>query len=340
MKTDAFFALHPNESGRAPSAAPVFIIGSYRSGTSALTWALGQHPAMFPLEETNWLYRLGLYLDCLYAFGTSNGPNTHLSSMDMTKRHFYRSFGAMAHSFILQNRVQYLRASLKVHLQKNNLPVAGLNKLTKMEDFVEFTQDNDLFSLIRNKQDKKERWVDGTPENSHFVYCLNMMFPNAKFIFMIRNPIRVAHSLMNFATVSGRASNYEEENAYNQWYALTESGYHALKAFGTDKVLLIQQEDLAAQKEATICQCLSFLEEEYDVNCLKPLQANVNSSTFDRSQIDFSIDKGMKSKRPYVQKACLFYHEIVTQSFNQAKGSLQYYRLLRNRYLEQAKYFY
>jgi hypothetical protein len=78
--------------------------------------------------------------------------------------------------------------------------------------------------------------VDGTPENSHFVYCLNLMFPKAKFFFLIRNPIEVANSLMNFSTAGGRTGNYEEEDAYNQWYDLTESCYFSLKAFGTDKV--------------------------------------------------------------------------------------------------------
>ena len=320
---------------------PIFVIGSYRSGTSILTWSLGQHSNIFPLEETNWIYRLGVYLDCLYNFGTTNGEYSNLSSMGISRTTFYKSFGKHVHSLILENRANYLRANLKADLKKKNaLHLVDFTKLNKIEDFARYTTEYDPFPPIRSKHDPKNRWVDGTPENSHFVYCLNLMFPNAKFIFLIRNPIKVANSLINFATVGGRAENYEEENAYNQWYSLTESCYYALKAYGMNKVLMIHHEDLITQKEMVIKKCLSFLHEKYDENCLKPFQVMINSSQYDRSKIDFSIDSGLKSEKKYIQKACLFYTQILNDPDNDQKGSLQYYRILRDRYLQQAKNFY
>ena len=320
---------------------PIFIIGSYRSGTSILTWSLGQHSNIFPLEETNWIYRLGVYLDCLYYLGTAHGEFSNLSSMGITRTKFYESFGKHVHSLLLENRVNYLRANLKAELKKRNSPhLVDLRKLNKMEDFAEYTTEDDFFLSIRSKWDVKNRWVDGTPENSHFVYCLNMMFPSAKFIFLIRNPIEVANSLMNFATVEGRAGNYEEEDAYDLWYNLTESCYFSLKAFGTDKIFLIQHEDLVSQKEMVIKNCLSFLREEYDANCLKPFEVVINSSQYDRTKIDFSVDNGLKSEKKYVKRACLFYSQILSDPFYDQKGSLYYYRILRDRYLQQAKDFY
>jgi hypothetical protein len=340
METNDFSHFYQKAKGQTTLVAPVFIIGSYRSGTSVLTWSLGQHSNILPLEETNWIYKLGVYLDCLYSLGTSNGQNSHLSGMGMTRINFYKSFGTLIHSFMLENQVNYLRSALKLHFKKNNSALADLKKMTRIEDFAMFSETNDLFALIRSKQDTKSRWIDGTPENSHFVYCLNMMFPKAKFIFLIRNPVKVAHSLMNFATVSGQGFNYEEENAYHQWYVLTESCYYALKAFGSGKVLLVQQEHLISQPEEIVEKCLSFLKEEYEVNCLKPLQATINSSQFDKSKIDFSIGSGLKSKKKYIQKACLLYNHILEDSPYDQKGSVHYYRILRNRYLEHAKYFY
>jgi len=320
---------------------PIFIIGSYRSGTSILTWSLGQHPNIFPLEETNWIYRLGIYLDCLYYLGTVNGAFSNLSSMEITRTKFYKSFGEHVNSLILENRTSYLRSSLRTALKKkNSLHLVELSKLNKIEDYAEFTTEDQPFAAVRSKTDAKNRWVDGTPENSHFVYCLNLMFPAAKFIFLIRNPIAVANSLMNFSTVEGRTENYEEESAYNQWYTLTESCYFSLKAFGTDKVLLVHHEDLVSQKEQLINKCLSFLGEEYDANCLKPFQVVINSSKYDRTKIDFSIDHGLKSQKKYVQNACLFYNQILGDPTLNRKGSLYFYRLLRNRYLEHAKNFY
>jgi hypothetical protein len=320
---------------------PIFIIGSYRSGTSILTWSLGQHSTIFFLEETNWIYRLGVYLDCLYSFGSAHGEFSNLSSMGITRTKFYESFGKRVHSLLLENRINYLRANLKAELKKRNeLDLVNLRKLNKIEDFAEYTSEDEPFAHIRSKQDRKNRWVDGTPENSHFVYCLNMMFPHAKFIFLIRNPIEVANSLMSLATVGGGTGNYEEENAYDQWYALTESCYYSLKAFGTAKVFLVRYEDLVSQKEMVIKNCLSFLHEEYDANCLKPFQVVINSSQYDRTKVDFSLDNGLKSEKKYVKRACLFYNQILGDPFYNRKGSLYYYRILRDRYLQQAKAFY
>lgn len=320
---------------------PIFIIGSYRSGTSILTWALGQHSNIFPLEETNWIYRLGVYLDCLYSFGSVNGEFSNLSSMRITRANFYRSFGEHINSLLLDNRVNYLKASLKAYLQKENSPrLVDLKNVNTMEEFAEYTKEDDSFLFLRSRDDVKDRWVDGTPENSHFVYCLNMMFPKAKFIFLIRNPIEVANSLMNFATAGGQAGNYEEESAYNQWFDLTESCYYALKAFGTDKVFLVKHQDLVNQKEKVIKECLVFLGEEYDANCLKPFQVVINSSKYDRTKIDFSIENGIKSAKKYVSRACLFYTQVLADPFYRPKGGLYFYRLLRERYLKHAKHFY
>src|SRR5689334_9241423 len=100
---------------------PIFVIGSYRSGTSILTWSLGQHFNIFPLEETNWIYKLGVYLDCLYSLGAANGEFSHLSSTGVTRMGFYRSFGKYVDSLVLENRASYLRTSLRLELKKKDL---------------------------------------------------------------------------------------------------------------------------------------------------------------------------------------------------------------------------
>ena len=45
------------ERRSSETTSPVFVLGAQRSGALALTWALGQHPALTPLDDSRWLAR-------------------------------------------------------------------------------------------------------------------------------------------------------------------------------------------------------------------------------------------------------------------------------------------
>src|SRR5204863_12735 len=46
-----------DSSAATPINKPIFVVGSPRSGTSILTWCLGQHPNIVPLPESGWIDR-------------------------------------------------------------------------------------------------------------------------------------------------------------------------------------------------------------------------------------------------------------------------------------------
>ncbi len=60
---------------------PIFIIGAPRSGTSILTWCLGQHSNIQLIEETSWIARMGLRLREIWALGVANNSHSHLGSL-------------------------------------------------------------------------------------------------------------------------------------------------------------------------------------------------------------------------------------------------------------------
>ena len=53
---------------------PIFIVGSPRSGTSILTWCLGQHPNIFPVDESTGIGELALALAVCYRDKNGFGP--------------------------------------------------------------------------------------------------------------------------------------------------------------------------------------------------------------------------------------------------------------------------
>jgi hypothetical protein len=59
---------------------PVFIVSSGRSGSTILTWCLGQHPNILPQEESNWLGLFTIDAATGYQRGSARGERGQLSA--------------------------------------------------------------------------------------------------------------------------------------------------------------------------------------------------------------------------------------------------------------------
>jgi hypothetical protein len=263
---------------------PVFVIGSYRSGTSVLTWCLGQHRNILPLEETNWIARQSLDLDYLYHLGTCNKHHSHLGLLRVSRKQFYTFYGQTINEFILSNKENTIKYGTAL-LQSYKL------------------LSNNYYSMLRSSEDPKNRWVDGTPENSHYVYGLIKLFPNAKFIHILRDPQQVVTSLMHFSTLGNQ--DYEEKEAYKTWLRLTTACFDAEKAFGSSKIFRVHYEDLLKKPEELIQSCLNFIGEPFDSNCLLPLNRKINSSNYDE------VHAISPSNGKYAVEAFNFYNELL-----------------------------
>jgi hypothetical protein len=60
---------------------PIFVVGSPRSGTSILTWCLGQHSNILAQEESDRLGRFTLDLQAAYQTGTHRAERSQLGSL-------------------------------------------------------------------------------------------------------------------------------------------------------------------------------------------------------------------------------------------------------------------
>jgi hypothetical protein len=240
-------------------ARPVFIIGSPRSGTSVLTWALGQHPNILPLEETNWIGRLTIDLGSAFELGTARGERSQLSSMGVTSGDFFVSFGEAINTLILQHQARF-------------------QELCRQAARSRPQPHPEAFQISRSLHDAKERWVDGTPENSIHVAGLLKLFPQARFIHLLRDVQSVARSMLNFANLSGFNLVETEADAYRYWQRSVKACCQAEQAFGSERILRIRHCDMVVAPEKVVRQCLDFLGEAYCPDCLAPLGATINSS--------------------------------------------------------------
>jgi hypothetical protein len=297
-------------------SAPVFIIGSYRSGTSVLTWCLGQHPNILALEETNWIAYLSVYIDNLFLLGTVNKEHSNLASIGISEEEFNAYFGRSISNFFRENLKKYLEASDRRAVAHPELV-------------------SELYQVSRVCGDPKDRWIDGTPENSHFVYGLARLFPKAKFIHILRDPHDVARSLQHFSEAGG--NDYGEEEAYRTWIRLVSASVQAEAALGPEKIMRVLYSDLNESPELVIGDCLNFIGEPFHSACLLPLKKKINSSgsgewsaTFRPTQTD--------TMPPYHREASQLYRHLLSTGMSSVRDE-EVYRTFERSFLDFAKQF-
>jgi hypothetical protein len=223
---------------------PIFIVGSPRSGTSILTWCLGQHPNIFPVPESNWIGQFAVNVAVGYEVGSARGDRSLLSGMDIGREEFFANFGRSINDLILNHRLD-------------------LERKRKMR---------------RPPTEPKTRWVDGTPEYSLHIYALRNLFPEAIFIHLLRDVRDVVRSMLNFHRVAGTHLVQNEEQAYKYWLRMVKACVQAERAYGSEVVRRLSYAALIDNPEGAIRSLLEFVGEPYCARCLEPLGRRINSS--------------------------------------------------------------
>ena len=246
---------------------PIFVVGSPRSGTSILTWCLGQHPNIFPVPESNWMGTFTVNVAMAYQVGASRGDRSILSGMNIQEDELFAAFGQSISNLILSHRKDLERK------RQSRVALAGLK--------------GRWFQGISAASDPKTRWVDGTPEYSLFICGLRKLFPDARFVHIFRDVGAVVRSMLNFHRVAGTQLVANEEKAYKYWLRTVRACLKAEQAYGPNVVHRIRYVDLIDNPESTMRWLLDRLEEPYSEKCLEPLAERINSSNV---PADFKAD--------------------------------------------------
>ncbi len=251
------------ESSVERIAKPIFVVGSPRSGTSILTWCLGQHPNIIPQEESNWLGPFAIDTAGGYQRGSARGAHGQLSAIGVRREEFLVLFGQTISELILSHREQFQMRRAQLGL------------------------DVPPFTISRSPNEPKSRWVDGTPEYSFYICGLRKLFPQALFVHLVRDVTAVVRSLLNFFPDGRNRLVANEQAAYEYWLRRVTSCVEAEQAYGPDVVYRMRYSDLVEQPESTMRSLLDFLGEPYAPQCLEPLGERINSANV---PVDFKAD--------------------------------------------------
>lgn len=250
--------------------APVFIVGSPRSGTSILALSLAKHPDFWTSAESDFLWLL---------FG---------------KEDRFKS---------AYNRIQGRAAERKSWLIKNDVSISEFGAYIGQG----------INQLYLSKSGGR-RWIDSTPTYTMMIETLMILFPEAKFIHIVRDGRAVVNSMINTGFDLHWAKDFRA--ACDTWVRYVKLGSEFLNIYN-NKLIQVRLEDLVDDPEVGFDSLLDFLGAESHPACAKNLTNNrVNSSYGNQAKGDIrkrkdpSIipvapwnDWGKKEKRMFVQKA-------------------------------------
>jgi len=267
-----------------PINRPIFIVSSGRSGSTILTWCLGQHPNIIPQEESDWLGPFAIDAAVGYRRGSARGERGQLSANFIQREEFLSRFGQTINALMVGHRGRFENLSLR--------EAAGWYPPP--------------FKISRSPDEPKSRWVDGTPEYSFYICGLRKLFSEALFVHLVRDVTDVVRSLLNFSPDGRHRLVANEQAAYEYWLRRVSRCVEAEQAYGPKTVYRMRYSDMIENPEPAMRSLLDFLGEPYSPGCLEPLGRRINSANVPD---DFKADDPA-TDRAIVERASRFSEEL------------------------------
>ncbi len=215
------------------NSAPFFIVGCGRSGTTLLRMILSSHSRLSIPPET---YYLAPVLEQLPVDRSLSPDEVERAVKIMTTHYRWPDMGIDAGEFTRQ-------------------ATALANR--RLRDIVEIAYAKHL------ADEGKARWGDKTPPYIRIVPRLAEMFPEARFIHLLRDGRDVAKSFQSVGWYGPLLHRNMVE-----WLGAIELDRRWRRSPLADRILVVRYEDLVRQTEKTTKDICAFLGEEFEPQML------------------------------------------------------------------------
>lgn len=239
--------------------APIFIVGPPRSGTSLLSAIIGSHSRIACGPETD-LFRALPLDEAKRIVAGKNWPAQAIEKLEEIK---YPDGKSIATHFGLT------QDQLRRHMSTEPASEESIYSAIPA-----------AFSIMQGKA----RWAEKTPRHLFYVEDIRRLFPNAKFIRIIRDPRDSIPSVIKNIGLS--TSLVGEFYRWTSVYAKTDPFFRSDRGSIT-----VRYEDLVANTKQEVASICEFLEEEFEPSMLDRADADhvrVASETW-KSDIDKKI---------------------------------------------------
>ncbi|MCG5059767.1 MAG: sulfotransferase [Limnoraphis sp. WC205] len=256
--------------------SPIFILGSHKSGSSLLRSLLDDHPELFVVPiETHYFQYTGYWVD--YKLRPS-------SPKVMNKKDIIDSLTKLVH---------YRNVSEDPYADSI---VSGLINASKFQSFIEnsdWNTSSELFSIYMaglylaftgKNFDNHLRVVEKSTENAEYAILLHEMFPDSRFLHIVRNPYAALVAIRRYKSVGDRYPFLKDAI-----FSLKNSYYHLYRNQTFLKnYKIVKYEDLLTFPEKIMREIADFLEIEFTEVLLQPSNFGRNWSGNSTSNTNFN----------------------------------------------------
>ncbi len=255
---------------------PVFILGCTKSGTSLLRNLFDGHPCLFAIPaESHFFQYTGSWVN--YFFRRSQPKNF---TFDEMKNHLVRW---IEFSNSRSNTVADGFTSGKWNLEKfketmYSRPVYSLKELSDL--YVEC-----IYVSLYGKPFPDIRFVEKSVENAEFALEWLQLYPDARFIYILRNPYSNLVAIRKFMNAARFPfSNRAMLGMDNSYYFL----YKNRKLIPSEKYKVVIYEDLIKQPEKIMEELAAFTGIEFNEILLSPTLSGEAWTGNSTSKISYS----------------------------------------------------
>lgn len=254
-------------SAMSLSDSPLFICGSMKSGTTLLIHLLDSHPKLLVMPGDSWFFnelnkwnRLEFKDIAFYWIHRIVNP---------TGQEPFWFFGKEEETF------KVFLFYLKYFLQNSDKHV-----------FVCVVMSFYAVYLFLSNPPSKKYWVEKTPQNELNAQKLSRMFPKAKFIHVLRDPLNNIASLRKLDTYRRwKGSTLSHARVIKR---LFRSAQKNLEKIGNENYLIIKYEELTKNPSLVMNRICAFLDIEYDQTLLTPTENGklaISNSMFQNDRV-------------------------------------------------------
>jgi len=296
---------------------PVFIVGNFRSGTTLLhrllakderftgmkTWEIFLAPSIIQRNFLRWIMKINKLIGSpvqklIHAFENSLKEYTYIHPISLNEIEedgnlflqtwsTYNLFAIFPFPELIHNYIYYDK---DVPDSQKQMDMAHYQEVLKRHLFV----------------NRGKRYISKSPTYSPKVRTLHQKFPDAKFINIVRSPLRVIPSSVNMFSKHWQlfcepgeeyphvAPDVIREQA-KYWYLYP---HQYLKKLPSDQYVMVRYQDLVANPEAVIKHIYKRFGIDITPEYRKILRAEAEKAKKYKSRHHYSMQKmGLNSKR-------------------------------------------